>query len=557
MKRVIVLAMFAIFFKSTSAQTVNAASINVKNKLTIKNKTITDIQSDTNFVSDSKIPTSLAVKKIIDGRVATGGNGSISYIILKDTFYILATGQSNSAGSSDGNNIGVDTTYDPRVQGWSVITNSWVTLVVGREPMWAVAPNYSPSAQFFLAKKIAKEKNCIVRVVNFAVGGQSITNWVNGLLPGPYLTTIINITNAAGIKKYNLIVWDQGEADAAYNVNPFYAERWSNLKQLFRKNFADHATPIVAVGMGRQYFGAVGLNGDNSIDEILQSFDYNDDVFDGYATTDSATLVYASGPGGSIHFDSKGLEYLGTKSIYNTYLSLPQSYQSTKIANSGRLGVGTNKPRYKLHVSDSNLVQAVIEGRNSISGISPNGGALAIGIRPDYRGIIQYDGNNMYFDNTDLSPSSTINFRLKTSTNAPLIGMSINGYGNAGFGTTNANYRITCYDVTKEQMHIYGYAPGSGSSAINGAIRIGQDASLGAVIKQDNGILIFDNQNYFNTARIDMRLNTSTTPIVPLSIITTGIKIITQEFSDNAAALSAGLVVGAVYRTGDDLKIVH
>jgi hypothetical protein len=33
--------------------------------------------------------------------------------------------------------------------------------------------------------------------------------------------------------------------------------------------------------------------------------------------------------------------------------------------------------------------------------------------------------------------------------------------------------------------------------------------------------------------------------------------LVVPEHADNAAALVAGLVVGNIYRTGDDLKIVH
>ncbi len=32
---------------------------------------------------------------------------------------------------------------------------------------------------------------------------------------------------------------------------------------------------------------------------------------------------------------------------------------------------------------------------------------------------------------------------------------------------------------------------------------------------------------------------------------------IVQEFADNATAITGGLSIGQIYRTGDDLKIVH
>jgi len=43
-----------------------------------------------------------------------------------------------------------------------------------------------------------------------------------------------------------------------------------------------------------------------------------------------------------------------------------------------------------------------------------------------------------------------------------------------------------------------------------------------------------------------------------LRTIGSGIRISgVSEYADNTAALAGGLVVGDVYRTGDDLKIVH
>ena len=45
---------------------------------------------------------------------------------------------------------------------------------------------------------------------------------------------------------------------------------------------------------------------------------------------------------------------------------------------------------------------------------------------------------------------------------------------------------------------------------------------------------------------------------VKLETKSTGINILgVTEYANNTAALAAGLVVGDVYRTGDDLKIVH
>lgn len=68
MKRLILMACIALVSSAAlNAQTVNATTVNVSSKIKLKSNIVTDFQLDTNFVSNSKIPTSLAIKKYIDG----------------------------------------------------------------------------------------------------------------------------------------------------------------------------------------------------------------------------------------------------------------------------------------------------------------------------------------------------------------------------------------------------------------------------------------------------------------------------------------------------------
>jgi hypothetical protein len=55
------------------------------------------------------------------------------------------------------------------------------------------------------------------------------------------------------------------------------------------------------------------------------------------------------------------------------------------------------------------------------------------------------------------------------------------------------------------------------------------------------------------TYRSDVVIVDSTGMTVSGTFKITGV----SEYANNAAALSAGLTIGDVYRTGDDLKIVH
>ena len=101
----------------------------------------------------------------------------------RDTFYILATGQSNSGGfplSDVGSypiyDIPSDTARDVRVQGWDTFQLKFTTMLITAPLTPPVLSNfYGISTQYMLAKKIARERNCIVRIVNEALGGQPIS----------------------------------------------------------------------------------------------------------------------------------------------------------------------------------------------------------------------------------------------------------------------------------------------------------------------------------------------------------------------------------------------
>jgi Carbohydrate esterase, sialic acid-specific acetylesterase len=481
----------------------------------------------------------------VNGTIISGDSLNIwTKLNRKDTLYVLVTGQSNSFGSANNVLTGLDTLFNTNIQAWDTITNSYKTLIIGQRPHTIFTSNFSTSAQFWWAKKYVKEHpNTVIRFVLLAVGGAPASEWHTGTTRGIRLNRILQIFSQANIKKIDYVFVDQGEADSDIASQNVHSAKWDSTKYIIRDYFKNQALPFFFVGMPRQYYGAVGLNGKSSIDEVLQSKDINNDPNDRYVDTDSATLVFAGGPGGSIHFDNYGLKYIGEQ-LYNASKNAPL-YSSTQYGNVGSFGIGTYRPKAKLHVSDTtNNPQAIFEGSENTTGVnikSSNVGKIRIGNAPFSSGEIQYDGTDFFIDNTNTSPASGLKFRTKTGSASPLTTMYITGGGNVGIGTLNVNYRMVAVDPVTHQGQFYGYASGSGGSGINGSILLGQDRQLGAKIEQDNGNLNFLNENYFNTAKFQFKLHTSGTisnasqslPKIPLTITTDGIDIIGKTTTTN------------------------
>ena len=285
---------------------------------------------------------------------------TLPYIQARDTVYILASGQSNSAGGAED---AIDTAADARVQGWDDVLQSWVTLRVGFRPMYTLYPSQGgsgypigPSAQFFFGRKLAREKDVIVRVVNWGIGGAAIANWHSGTVRGSYLNIIANMTADAKVPKYDYFIWGQGEANSN-STSSYYTTAWDSVKASFRRYpWFPATTKIAVVGMPRQWQGAPASDG---IDPTLQSFDGNIDPWDGYVNTDDATVnVIAAADGGvRIHFNSKGLKHLGEDMIWGTFASLPTP-QRTAPSQTEFLDFATVNNVYLGHGSGSSFKTA-------------------------------------------------------------------------------------------------------------------------------------------------------------------------------------------------------
>jgi hypothetical protein len=72
MKRFLFMAMLALTAIITNAQTWTGANVNVSKSLKLRGNLVTNFQNDTNFISDFKVPTSLAVKAFVNARIGTG-----------------------------------------------------------------------------------------------------------------------------------------------------------------------------------------------------------------------------------------------------------------------------------------------------------------------------------------------------------------------------------------------------------------------------------------------------------------------------------------------------
>ena len=257
----------------------------------------------------------------------------------KDTFYILATGQSNSAGR--GYTAQADTARDSRVQGWDSVSKAWVTLTVGYSPFYetfVTTATPSPSAQFYFARKLARLRNCIVRVVNFASAGNDVTTitaWHDGVTPQLFLKKIDTLSLQSKVKNYDIVIWDQGESDAAM-LDSTYKASFDSIKSYIRKQgYVLPTTPIIVVGMPSLYQNANPFYIHK--DSLFRTFDYNNDAYDGYASTDSIPLR-----SDNLHYNSAGLQRLGENSIWTAWQSLPTNFSSTTFQAKNGLSYKNN-----------------------------------------------------------------------------------------------------------------------------------------------------------------------------------------------------------------------
>lgn len=247
-------------------------------------------------------------------------NGQInanSSIPSSDTFYILASGQSNCGFNSSDPTV-YDTITNNKVQIWNYSTNAWVTAQVGVFPFTSAGFSTSGNAAWYFAKKINETTGKFVKIVLHYRGSTPISGWFNGVTQGIEMDSLLYKANASGIPRTDAFIWIQGESDN-FTQSSVYLRSWDSIKSVIRRqSYFPTNTPIIQVGMPQIAFGST--DGNQGADKMLRASEGNRDAYDLYANTDSC-YIYPFGLNN--HYNNQGLKKIGAEKIFNTYNRIP------------------------------------------------------------------------------------------------------------------------------------------------------------------------------------------------------------------------------------------
>lgn len=233
-----------------------------------------------------------------------------------DTIYILSSGQSNMGfPNEDAVSVG-DTLVNTNIQIWDWTDNTWKVARVGVSPFDNDGTTSGNMAWYF-AKRLQEATKKQIKWVLQYEGGQAITSWHNGTAPQRLYDSIVLYAGNSGVNKFDVFIWSQGESDNSSDFQ--YVVRWDSLKANLRYNsWFPPETPIISTGLPQIEFGAQG--GFQGAEKYKQDVDGNNDPYDIYAITDSATTNTEGG--NKIHYNSDGLIRMGGH-IYDAYKRLP------------------------------------------------------------------------------------------------------------------------------------------------------------------------------------------------------------------------------------------
>ena len=232
----------------------------------------------------------------------------------------------------------------------------------------------------------------------------------------------------------------------------------------------------------------------------------------------------------------------------------------------GNVGIGTTEPNAKLHVADGSVLFSGNIGGTPVSGagrrlmwIPANGGAFRVG----YVSGTQWDDANIgsYSVAMGVDPLASGYSSIALGYNS-----SATGYESAALGgwspIASGDYSLA-----------FGYGPiasGNYSLAFGRWVTAGPSAHtyvLGQGVEFDARLV----NNVTSSLMVGFNSNIPTLFVGPSSGVgTTGnvgigttsptskLQVVgLPEYADNAAAIAGGLTIGAFYRTGDILKVVH
>ena len=241
--------------------------------------------------------------------------------------------------------------------------------------------------------------------------------------------------------------------------------------------------------------------------------------------------------------------------------------ESSQVIIDGRVGIGISTPTAEgLEVAS----RSSINGGNTQLFVTGNSsGRSVLGLGDDFNNIVQHIVSH--------HTQNSISFHTAATSVATNERMRVTSLGNVGIGTTNPNDGDLTIGTPKLHVAVAGTEgtfnlAARFQSTTNDADNTGTSILINS--SNDRGLLIKAGRKdgdrevaYFNVVssvgvetnmltmgRFDSVYNVgigTTTPTSKLQVV--GL----PQHADNAAALAANLTVGAFYRTGDLLKVVH
>jgi hypothetical protein len=193
------------------------------------------------------------------------------------------------------------------------------------------------------------------------------------------------------------------------------------------------------------------------------------------------------------------------------------------INSIGNVGVGTDTPQSKVHITDTNNLNTIIEYTNTTagfaSGVRPlkllltasNGVAVGAGVGIDFvtkSSSTEYTGARIVSNRTDTSNNHALTFWAGGGTTSLSEYMRISSNGNVGIGTTTPAELLTVYGDSK---YLYLQAQNNSGSA---GIKFGNTSARQQMyIEGTSNDLVVDSMNGVITESIRIGYNTGAVTI--------------------------------------------
>jgi hypothetical protein len=222
----------------------------------------------------------------------------------ENTWVFIMAGQSNMAGR--GTVEPQDTIPNKRIL--SIDQNG--ELIIAKEPLhWYEPEKTGLDCGYSFAKTLLKKipSNISILIIPTAVGGSSITQWLNDSLYRNVKLFSNFLSKVEIARKFGTIkgiLWHQGESDANEKDIPFYKQRLGQLFSKFRSATGNNELPIL--------LGELGSFSDNPV-----NFSLINKAIHEYAAEDKNSRVIITNDlkdkGDHLHFDSKGQRIMGIR----------------------------------------------------------------------------------------------------------------------------------------------------------------------------------------------------------------------------------------------------